>query len=179
MDIIIGGLIVLSILSTPVDKLTSNLIQSGILSLKNRKNIVKEENKKNITTEDISNILSEIDENFVTINSLKKQKIEAKINLDKKMQSLIKSKINLTENQMTFFQNYSKLISDEETKINYYDEKLNDKKEFILLQNDILSKSNNLHIIYEKLSIILKYQLNIIASLYKSIFNLKSCVEIL
>lgn len=178
MDFILGSLIVLSILSTPADKISSNLIQSGIINLKKQRKIVKEEIKNEVTFEDIQSLICEIDNNFLTINSLKLKKINEQNIFKQKMNSFIKSKQKFTQTQIESFKNYSNLIEKDIQNIDIHQNSLKDKKLFLSLQNDLISNSNNLHIIYKKLYKILKNQLNMIENLYKIIFNIKCCAEI-
>ena len=174
MNIIIKSLIMFSILSSPLDKINFNLLH--ILSNSKNKNFFL---KKQIDNKDIAEMFNEINQNFLKINYLNSQKLYAKNSLNKKLSNLAKNKITLSEAQMADFKDFNKLISEDEKAINFYKIKLKNKKDLILLQNDILSKTTDLNSVFERLSLIVKYQTHIIANLYKNIFNLKCCMEVI
>ncbi|WP_250278909.1 hypothetical protein [[Clostridium] colinum] len=174
MDIILNSIMLFSLISTPIDKFD---LKSYRLYTNNKK-IYKKENQK-IESEDINNIITEIDSNFNIISNLLTEKKQISNDISLKFNNKIKNKEKLSEEQMNYFKEYNDIISEEEKNISTYTSKINNKKEMISLKNELISTENNFNIIYKKLTNILNNQIKAIASLYKIIFHLRLSLSLI
>lgn len=174
MDIILNSIMLFSLLSTPLDKFESKTYKMYANNIKIQKN----ENKK-IKSEDINNIMIEIDNNFSIISRLLKEKKHLSNNINIKFSEKIKNKEKLSKEQMDCFKEYNDIVVEEEDIISTYTTKIHNKKDMIDLENELLSKRSNLNDIYKKLVSILNNQIKVIASLYRAIFHLRLSLEVI
>ena len=174
MDLILNSIMLFSLISTPIDKFE---LKAYKLYANNPKIQRKQNNK--IESEDINEIMKEIDDNFNVISNLLTEKKEISNAIKLKFNNKIKNKEKLSKEQMDCFKEYNDIILKEEENISTYTTKINDKKDMIMLENEFLSSENNFCIIYKKLTNILNNQIKVIASLYRAIFHLKLSLEVI
>ena len=174
MDIILNSIVLFSLISTPLDKFESRAYRLYSNHIKKQR-----EESQQIRSEDINNIMGEIDNNFNIISNLLTEKNQLSNNISYKFEQKIKNKEKLSKEQMYCFQEYNGIIVEKKKNISHYTSKINNKKDMINLENELISNQNNFSIIYKKLTNILNNQIKVIASLYRAIFHLKISLEIL
>lgn len=174
MDLILNSIMLFSLISTPIDKFD---LKTYKLYANNPK-IQRKQNQK-IQSEDINEIMNEIDNNFNIISNLLIEKKEISNSIKIKFNNKIKNKEKLSKEQMDCFREYNDIIVKEEENISKYTTKINDKKDMIMLENELISSENNFSIIYKKLTNILNNQIKVIASLYRAIFHLRLSLELI
>ncbi len=174
MDIILNSIMLFSLISTPLDTFESKAYK---LYTSNTK-IQRRKNQK-IQSEDINNLMIEIDNNFNIISNLLQEKNTLSQNIKQKFNDKIKSKEKLSKQQMTCYQEYTSIVCEEEKNISIYNNKIHNKKDMINLENEMLSNKNNFGIIYKKLTSILNNQIKVIANLYRAIFHLRLSLEVI
>lgn len=174
MNVAIDNPTTFSNLSISIDKF--NLSSGSIYNI-----IFKKQTKKSnyIESKDINCIMSEIHDNFTTISSLLSEKNSLSNNINNNLSNKAKNKEKLSNEQMECFKKYNDIILKEENNVSFYSKKIKNKKDLILLENELISNSNNINKIYRKLSNILNLQVNLICSLHKVIFHLRTCLDIL
>lgn len=182
MDIIIGGLLMFTLASSPITK--ADHIAYGIYKAQNQMiSVIKKyqynENAEEAETTKIDNLLSSIDDNSKNINRLLKEKNNLKGKIDTVMDLYSYSKTALTNEQMNRFKKYNDLFQKENSNLKENLNKLKDDKYIKNLSNQILKNNYDYSKIYNSLENINTYQKKAIINLNALINESKLTLQIL
>lgn len=181
MDILIGGLLMFSLISSPITKIdciayelykTQNQIISAIKKY-------QENADKSLTTEDIDTILYSIDTNSKNVVQLLKQKNEISNKIKATMDLLVYSKKPLTENQMNKFKEYSDFCIKEEVLLKKNLGNIKEDKYIKNLTKKILINDGDYTNIYDELTNISNCQYNAMYALNNIIEKANQTLQIL
>lgn len=171
MDILIGGLLMFSLISSPITKIdciayelykTQNQIISVIKKY-------QENEDKSLTADDIDTILYSIDTNSKNVVQLLKEKNELSNKINTTMDLLAYSRQPLTESQMNGFKEYSEFCLKEEKLLQKNLAAIKDKHIKDLTQK-ILINDGNYENIYDQL-------INISNCQYDAMYSLNNIIE--
>ncbi len=173
MNMIIGGFIIISLLSRP------SVIKTDFIAyevFKTRQNIIKVitkeyENRENVTvSSEIDNLLAKNNDNFRQLVSLVKKKNYVSGRFQVLMQLREASRVPFSQNQIKAISEFGKTYSEENTKLMSAIKNIESKKLLQSSISELLQKDSSFEIIYGELKNINDYQLDAIDRL-KAIIN--------
>lgn len=176
---IIGGLLVVSLLSRPAI-LNVSYLAYQVLKVQNQIICVskRDEEEEIIEATDIDDVLAEIENNKRVITTLLKEKEKFVAKIQSLMDVFSYSKITLKEEQMKTFGDFSDNYSSQNVELHNIIVKLEDDTEINKVKKEFFKKDTNLRIIYTNLKKILNYQLQAIKVLENIIFMAKATITV-
>lgn len=165
MNFIIGGLLMFTLVSTPLTRI--DYIAYEIYKKQNQiiTAIKSYRDSKENTIEEIDELIGEIDKNAKTINHLLKEKNTLNNKLSTVMDLFMFSNKSLSEQQMDNFKTYSDFYREQGEIVKQNLSMVKNENYFKKLSREILINKENYSKIYEELTVIYNYQVKAIDSL--------------
>jgi hypothetical protein len=180
MNKIIGGLLVVSLLSRPaifnVEYLAYQVLkaQSQIICV-----IKKSDEDETEDVKDINKILTDIDENSRCITSLLKEKRKLVDKIQTRMDLLAYTKTTLNEFQIISFAEFSAIYKNENMALHNTMTKIEDNKEITKVKKEFMKKESDTNFIYNQLKEIMNYQLEAMQTLRSIVLSATNTLAIL
>lgn len=153
MNTFIGGLLVLSLISksTPIGV---TFVAYDVLRTKDQIIYLmkKDDEPLEVKEDDINDIMDDIARESRELKSLLKEKCQVVGSMEVKMDLNVHTKAKLSNNQINDFKSFNKNVVETEAELSSLFGNLSQKKEFALLQNEILHNDTDMDFVYRELN---------------------------
>lgn len=179
MNKLLGGLLVVSLLSSPmtkIDFIAYELLKAGHTIIKRAEDYTEE---RQVAREDVDSALASINNNSRCLNALLSEKTYALEKVKTVMDSKIRSNQAMTEKQMEEFKAFNDSLAKENETLKSRLKNIKSNDAINDAMNELLDDRTDYNLVYNWLSVIYENQCEAICSLNSMILSCEGLLEVL